>query len=136
MIQGNHFSFELPLILQKSLLCFQKKNGTMTCVKREHKNPPVQKLCRGYRVINSNTHPQLLLRRDERFNVVLQSYLREHGEEVPKTKDNSLVCPWFHCNRECTKDCVFKDTHGLLLPKVVNNCVSFVAKARNALGST
>ena len=86
--------------------------------------------------MNSNPPLQLILRWDESFNVVLQPYLREHGEEVPKTKDNSLVCLWFHCDRKCTKDCAFKDTHGLLLPKAVNNCVSFVAKARNALGFT
>ena len=135
MIQGNHFSVELPPVLHRNLVRFRTKNGTLATVKREREAPPLKNVRKGERVVNKNPHPQLLLCRDENFNGILSPYLKVNGEDVPYSA-NSRVCLWFHCDGECTDDCSFAGTHGLLPPKVVNECVSFLTKARKAAGST
>ena len=134
MIQGNHFSVEIPPVLHRSLVKFRIKNGTMTTVKTESKHPPKRQR-QGLPELNQNPYPQLLMRQEENFNAVIMPYLKHHREEIPRHKDGCPVCLHFHLLGVCTDACLFRSTHELLLPKTVNDCQGFLHKARNALES-
>ena len=79
--------------------------------------------------MNKDPHPQLLLRRDEKYSALLQPYVKTHMADIPNDDKGRTVCLWYHCDGECTTDCLFRDTHCLLVPATVNKCCSFLAKA-------
>ena len=132
MIQGNHFSVEIPPVLHHSLVKFRIKNGTMATVKTEPTHPQKRQQ-QGLKEFNPNPYPQLLLRQEENLNAVIMPYLKNHQDEILKHTDGCPVCLHYHFGGVCLDACLFRSAHKLPLPKTVNDCQGFLHKARNAL---
>ena len=85
-------------------------------------------------VTNDEPYPHLLLNKDKRYNKVLLPYICTHLRKVPRTAMGCPVCFFYHSDGSCMEECSFCKSHCLLAPKLVNDCVLFLTKARNAAG--